>query len=83
MPITFIDIEKQKTTRITLLFLFLLCMYVLVTIALFQGALFFIPFFFLKKELFFFWSNPLYLLFIVGFSLALASIHSSLPHAER
>ncbi|MDQ7787732.1 MAG: zinc metalloprotease HtpX [Thermodesulfovibrionales bacterium] len=75
MPITFIDIEKQKTAKITLLFLFLLCMYVLVTIALFQGALFFIPFFFLKQEFLFFWSNPLYLLFIVGFSLALASMH--------
>lgn len=75
MPITFIDIEKQKTTRITLLFLFLLCMYVLVTIALFQGALLFIPFLILKKEFIFFWSNPLYLLFIVGFSLALASMH--------
>jgi len=75
MPITFIDIEKQKTTRITLLFLFLLCMYVLVTIALFQGVLFFIPVFFLKTELLFFWRNPFYLLFIVGFSLALASMH--------
>ncbi|MFZ5907760.1 MAG: M48 family metalloprotease [Nitrospirota bacterium] len=75
MPITFIDIEKQKTTRISLLFLFLLCMYVLVTIALFQGILLFIPFFFLKKEFIFFWNNPFYLIFIVLFSLALASMH--------
>jgi heat shock protein HtpX len=75
MPITFIDIEKQKTSRITFLFLFLLCLYILVTIALFQGALFFFPVFLLKKGPLFFWSDPLYLLTITGFSLLMASLH--------
>jgi heat shock protein HtpX len=75
MPITFIDIEKQKTSRITLLFFFLLCLYVLVTIALFQGLLFFFPVFILKEGSLFFWSDPLYLLIIIGFSLLMASLH--------
>jgi heat shock protein HtpX len=75
MPITFIDIEKQKTSRITLLFLFLLCLYVLVTIALFQSILFFFPVFILKRGSLFFWSDPLYLLIIIGFSLLMASLH--------
>ncbi|MEW6585332.1 MAG: zinc metalloprotease HtpX [Nitrospirota bacterium] len=75
MPITFIDIEKQKTSRIGLLFVFLLVMYIVATISLFQGFLFFVPFLIMKKGFFPFWSDPVYFYFILGFSLVMASAH--------
>ena len=45
MPLTYIDIERQKTWRIGIFFLILLFMYYCVTFALLQGiALFVFPF---------------------------------------
>lgn len=87
MPLTFIDIEKQKTWRIGVFFLILLCLYFCVTLALVQGVLLLIfPFQFLKTGLFLFTANPLYLLVVFGFALVISAIHfgiSSLTAVEN
>lgn len=75
MPLTFIEIEKQKTWRIGILFLLLLVMYFSVVISLFLGILFFFPFYFMKTGSLVFWNDPLYIILITGFSLLLAGIH--------
>jgi heat shock protein HtpX len=74
MPLTFIDIERQKSWRISILFIFLLVMYFFVSIALFQV-------YFIFSALFsgsgFTWlgNNPLYLFIVMAFSLLMALIH--------
>lgn len=76
MPLTYIDIEKQKTWRIGVFFLVLLFMYFLATTALVQGILLFIfPFQFIKTGSILLFDNPLYLLVIFGFSLIIAAMH--------
>ena len=76
MPLTFIDIEKQKTWRIGLFFIVLLFLYFCVTYSLIQGIFFFVyPFFFFKTGSLSVLANPLYLFIVFGFSLLLATIH--------
>ena len=76
MPLTFIDIEKQKTWRIGLFFCILLLMYFLVTLALVQGFMFFLfPFHFIKNGFVIFSRNYSYLLVIFAFALVIAAIH--------
>ncbi len=75
MPLTYIDIEKQKTWRIGVFFLILVFMYFCVTFALFYGVLLFIfPFHFLKSGSLM-PGNPIHLLLIFGFSLGIAAMH--------
>lgn len=75
MPLTYIDIEKQKTWRIGVFFLILLFMYFCVTLALFYGVLLFIfPFHFIKSGSLM-TGNPIHLLVIFLFSLAIAAMH--------
>jgi heat shock protein HtpX len=75
MPLTYIDIEKQKTWRISILFLVLLLMYIVVTLSLVQGIMFFFPIFFITAHSFLIFTNPSYLLIITAFSFFLAAIH--------
>src|SRR4030042_3077219 len=75
MPLTFIDIEKQKSWRIGILFIFLLFMYFCVSAALFQGFLLIFPGFFLKSGFILSESNLPYLLILIAFSLIVAIIH--------
>jgi heat shock protein HtpX len=76
MPLTFIDIEKQKTWRIGIFFMILLFMYFCVTLALVQGILFVIfPFHFLKTGSLLLLEKPLSLFAIFGFSLIIAAMH--------
>jgi heat shock protein HtpX len=76
VPLTFIDIEKQKTWRIGIFFLILLFMYFCVTLALVQGILLFIfPFHFIRTGSLLLLERPFYLLAIFGFSLIIAAVH--------
>ena len=75
MPLTYIDIEKQKTWRISVVFCILILIYFLVVLALIQGIYFIFPVSFLVSGTFFYWGNPLKLLVIFGFSLLLAAMH--------
>jgi heat shock protein HtpX len=75
MPLTFIDIEKQTTWRISILFFVLILIYFLVVLALVQGVLFIFPVHFLVSGTIFYWGSPLKLLIIFGFSLLLAAMH--------
>jgi heat shock protein HtpX len=75
MPITYIDIEKQKTWRISIFFLFLMVLYFLVVMTLVQGALFFFPIHFIFTGSFHVWNSPKLLLSIFGISLMMAGIH--------
>jgi heat shock protein HtpX len=76
MPLTYIDIEKQKTWRIGIFFLILLFMYFCVTFALLQGiGMFVFPFVFMKTGGIPLSGKPLYLLAIFGSALFMAAIH--------
>lgn len=76
MPLTYIDIEKQKTWRIGIFFLLLLFLYFCVTFALAQGFLMLIlPIPFIKTGTLLLFTNPLYLLIIACFSSLTALIH--------
>ena len=75
MPITFIEIEKQKTWRISILFFVLLLMYFCIAMTLVQGFLFLFPVHFIKTGSLFIWNHPSYLLTIAVISLVLAAIH--------
>ena len=76
MPLTFIDIEKQKTWRIAVFFLLLVFMYFCVTAALVQGILLIIfPFQFIKSGFPLVTGNLLYLFVVFVFSLIIAAIH--------
>ncbi len=75
MPLTFIDIEKQKNWRIGLLFILLLLMYFLASAALFQGFMLVFPIFFIKNGSFWITGHPTFLLTLIAFSLVTASIH--------
>ena len=76
MPLTYIDIERQKTWRIGIFFLILLFMYFCATFALLQGiALFVFPFVFMKTGGILLTGNPLYLLAIFVSALLMAAIH--------
>lgn len=75
MPLTYIEIEKQKTWRIGMLFILLLFLYFLVVMSLIQGILIFFPFIFLMDGFAIFWGNPLYVITVLGFSLVCAAIH--------
>lgn len=75
MPLTFIEIERQKNWRISLLFIFLIFMYFCVTYSLVIGfrLIFFFPFFSGGFGSFVF--NPTYMLVIFASSLVMAGIH--------
>lgn len=75
MPLTFIDIEKQKSWRIGILFIVLMFMYLCVSAALFQGFLLIFPVLFLKSGFILSESNLPYLLILIAFSLIVAIIH--------
>jgi len=75
MPITFIDIEKQKTWRIGIFYFILLCLYYIVAIAFVQGIFFIFPIFFIKTGSIFIWDNPHTLLIIFIFCVFLSVIH--------
>lgn len=72
MPLTFIDIERKKTWRISVLFIFLLFLYFCTTFALVQGFLLIFPF--LTNPIFLL-TQPKYLLAIIAISFSLAMIH--------
>jgi heat shock protein HtpX len=76
MPLTYIDIEKQKTWRIGIFFLILLFMYFCVTFALLQGIVLFVfPFAFINTSSLLLWDKPYSLLAIFGSALFMAAIH--------
>jgi heat shock protein HtpX len=75
MPLTFIDIEKKKTWRISVLFIFLLFLYFCMTFALVQGFLLIIPYTIVLINPIFVLTQPKYLLAIIGISFTLALIH--------
>jgi len=75
MPLTYIDIEKQKTWRISVLFFVLILIYFLVVLSLVQGILLIFPVHFLVSGTLFYRGSPLTLLVIFGFSLLLAAMH--------
>lgn len=75
MPITFIDIEKQKSSRIALLFAFLLFLYFMVTAALFQGISFIFPVLFFKSGSFLILDSPRCFLSVLALSVIAASVH--------
>jgi heat shock protein HtpX len=75
MPLTFIDIERQKSWRISALFVFLLFMYFILTLALVQGFAFLIPGIFLRRGCVFAGGNTASLLVILVFSVVIASLH--------
>jgi heat shock protein HtpX len=76
MPLTFIDIEKQKTWRIGMFFLILLILYFFVSLALVQGILFLVfPVHFIQSGSVAGFKNPFFLVVIFGFSLITAAIH--------
>lgn len=75
MPITFIDIEKQKTWRIAIFYFLLLCLYYFVAVSFVQGIFFIFPVFFLKTGSIFVWDNPYALLLIFIFCVFLSGIH--------
>jgi heat shock protein HtpX len=74
MPLTFIDIERQKNWRISVLFGFLMLIYFCLSTALFQAYFIFSALFsesgFMKL-----WNHPKYLLISLAFSLIVAMIH--------
>ncbi len=76
MPLTFIDIERQKNWKIGIFFLFLLLIYFLITVIISQAIffIFFIPT--LQEKNFSFHVNSLkYLVPVIIFSILCASIH--------
>jgi heat shock protein HtpX len=75
MPLTFIEIERQKSCRISLLFIFLMFMYFCVTYSLFIGFKLIFSFSFLTDGFFSSVFNPIYILPIFAFSLIIAGIH--------
>lgn len=75
MPITFIDIERQKNWRIAFLFLFLILLYFLISVAFLQGIAFIFPMLFFRGDTFFIISNSKYLFSLFAFSLLTATIH--------
>lgn len=74
MPLTFIDIEKRKSWRISILFIVLLILYFYISIALFQGYVLFSSLF---SQSGFIWlgTYPKYLFGVLVFSLIVATIH--------
>lgn len=70
MPLTFIEIEKQKNWRIGVLFVVLLFLYFCITLSLIQSFYFFFNPGFLLRGI-----NPAYLLIIMAFSFIFATIH--------
>jgi heat shock protein HtpX len=78
MPITFIDIERQKTYRIGFFFIFLLLLYYLVAVAFAQGLFFVFPILFLKADSIFIWNSPHILIIVFVFCVVFALLHSYL-----
>ncbi|MBI5026053.1 MAG: M48 family metalloprotease [Nitrospirae bacterium] len=72
MPLTFIEIEKQKNWRIGIFFLVLLFMYFAITIALVASLSEIFSIQFLTHGFLF---NPRHILIVITFSLIIASIH--------
>jgi heat shock protein HtpX len=76
MPLTYIDIERQKTWRIGLFFLFLLFLYFCVTLAFLQGIMLLLfPLIFMKAGGVLLLDRPLYLLAIFISASCMAGIH--------
>lgn len=74
MPLTFIDIEKRKSWRISILFIVLVILYLCITVVLFQGYFLFAALL-TKSPYSWYGENPWNLLFIVLFALVIAAIH--------
>jgi heat shock protein HtpX len=75
MPLTFIDIERQKSWRISALFLFLTALYFVFAFVIVQLVVFFIPGFSVKHGSFLIVKDLAYLA-AIGFSaLFIASVH--------
>lgn len=75
MPLTFIDIERQKNWRISALFMFLVALYFVFAFVLIQLLVFFIPGFLVMNGSFLVVRNMKYLA-AIGFSaLFIASVH--------
>jgi heat shock protein HtpX len=75
VPLTFIDIEKRKSWRIGILFVFLMLLYFCLSLALFQAFLCLFPAFFLKIHFFRLQGNAGLLLSLLIFSIFTATIH--------
>jgi heat shock protein HtpX len=75
MPLTFIDIERKKTWRIGVLFIFLLFLYFFTMFALVQGFMLIIPYTIVLMNPIFVLAQPKYLLAILAISFTLAFIH--------
>ena len=74
MPLTFIDIEKRKSWRISVLFIILVILYFFITITLFQGY-FLVSAVLSNAPYSWYGENPWNLFFIVVFALMIAAIH--------
>ncbi len=75
MPLTFIEIEKQKTWRISVFYLVLVFLYFFAMFALVQGFLFVFPYNYLKTGSFFIWHYPSVLITVTVIAVMLAGVH--------
>lgn len=75
MPLTFIEIEKQKTWRISVFYLVLVFLYLFAMFALVQGFLFVFPYNYLKTGSFFIWHYPSVLITVTVIAVMLAGVH--------
>ena len=75
MPLTFIEIEKQKTWRISTFYLILVILYFFAMFAFVQGFLFIFPYHYLKTGSLFIWHYPSALITVTVIAILLAGIH--------
>jgi heat shock protein HtpX len=75
VPLTFIEIEKQKSWRISVFFTLLFLLYFFVILAFVQGFVFLFGLPYLVYGFFWFFHKPLTVLIILLFSILTAGIH--------
>lgn len=75
MPLTFIEIEKQKSWRIGVLFIVLLSIYFCLMVVFTSAFLFIFPLHFLQSISFSYLCKPIYLFTMLAASLVIASVH--------
>lgn len=75
MPITFTEIEKQKSWRISFLFIVLLILYFCLITVMFHAFTLIFPFHFMTDGYFLFRGNPLYFFLVLTASLMTAGLH--------
>ena len=75
MPLTFIEIEKQKTWRIGVFYFILVGLYFFTMFAFVQGFLFIFPYNYLKTGSFFIWHYPGALVTVTAIAVVLAGVH--------